>query len=97
MNFCSKVLKKDDMLLIHLINHEILSSLISYISGVQSSLPDFYEKFKNKLRTEEQGADTMVWLAISPSVKKVASGLFFQGRWKFHFTELRFVKYVQLN
>ena len=50
-----------------------------FVPGVQSSLPDFYARFKNKLRTDEQGADTMVWLAISPAVKKVASGLFFQG------------------
>ncbi|KAH0621929.1 hypothetical protein JD844_023680 [Phrynosoma platyrhinos] len=48
--------------------------------AVRSSMPDFYEKMKNKLRTEAQGADTVVWLAISPAVKKQASGQFFQDR-----------------
>ena len=28
-------------------------------------MPDFYEKMKNKLRTVDQGADTIIWLAIS--------------------------------
>ncbi|XP_005111153.1 dehydrogenase/reductase SDR family member 12 isoform X1 [Aplysia californica] len=48
--------------------------------GVQSSLPDFYERFQNKLRSEEAGADTIVWLAISPAATKQLSGLFFQDR-----------------
>ncbi|XP_072259504.1 dehydrogenase/reductase SDR family member 12 [Pyxicephalus adspersus] len=48
--------------------------------AVRSSMPDFYEKMKNRLRTEEQGADTVVWLAISPAAIKNASGLFFQDR-----------------
>ncbi|KAG8585132.1 hypothetical protein GDO81_004899 [Engystomops pustulosus] len=48
--------------------------------AVRSSMPDFYEKMKNRLRTEEQGADTVVWLALSPAAKKQASGLFFQDR-----------------
>ncbi|XP_068123227.1 dehydrogenase/reductase SDR family member 12 [Hyperolius riggenbachi] len=48
--------------------------------AVRSSMPDFYEKMKNRLRTEEQGADTVVWLAISPAATKQPSGLFFQDR-----------------
>uniref|UniRef100_A0A8C8SGM2 DHR12 reductase n=1 Tax=Pelusios castaneus TaxID=367368 RepID=A0A8C8SGM2_9SAUR len=48
--------------------------------AVRSSMPDFYEKMKNKLRTEAQGADTVVWLAVSPAAAKRASGLFFQDR-----------------
>ncbi|XP_060642863.2 dehydrogenase/reductase SDR family member 12 [Anolis sagrei] len=48
--------------------------------AVQSSMPDFYEKMKNKLRTEAQGADTVVWLAVSSAARKQASGLFFQDR-----------------
>ncbi|NP_001087650.1 dehydrogenase/reductase (SDR family) member 12 L homeolog [Xenopus laevis] len=48
--------------------------------AVRSSMPDFYEKMKNRLRTEEQGADTVVWLGISSSAKKHPSGLFFQDR-----------------
>jgi len=48
--------------------------------GVQSSLPDFYERLKDKLRSGEEGADTMVWLAIAPAASKTPSGLFFQDR-----------------
>ncbi|XP_067419171.1 dehydrogenase/reductase SDR family member 12 isoform X2 [Emydura macquarii macquarii] len=48
--------------------------------AVRSSMPEFYEKMKNKLRTEAQGADTVVWLAVSPAAVKQPSGLFFQDR-----------------
>lgn len=48
--------------------------------AVRTSMPDFYEKMKNRLRTEEQGADTVVWLAVSPAATKLPSGLFFQDR-----------------
>jgi len=43
-------------------------------------MPDFYQKMKNILRTEAQGADTVVWLAVSSEATKLPSGLFFQGR-----------------
>lgn len=36
--------------------------------GVARSLPYFYKKMKNKLRTVEQGADTIVWAACSDEV-----------------------------
>ncbi|XP_030642332.1 dehydrogenase/reductase SDR family member 12 [Chanos chanos] len=48
--------------------------------AVQSSMPDFHAKMKNKLRTEAQGADTVVWLAVAEAVRKHQSGLFFQDR-----------------
>uniref|UniRef100_A0A673KG35 Dehydrogenase/reductase SDR family member 12-like n=2 Tax=Sinocyclocheilus rhinocerous TaxID=307959 RepID=A0A673KG35_9TELE len=48
--------------------------------AVLSSMPDFYAKMKNKLRTEAQGADTVVWLAISDTASRQPSGLFFQDR-----------------
>jgi dehydrogenase/reductase SDR family member 12 len=48
--------------------------------AVRSSMPEFYEKMKNRLRTAQQGADTAVWLAISDSALKHPSGLFFQDR-----------------
>lgn len=51
--------------------------------AVRTSMPDFYNKMKDKLRTVEQGADTLVWLAVSkPSVenKKNGGGQFFQDR-----------------
>lgn len=48
--------------------------------AVRSSMPDFYEKMKNRLRTVEEGADTIVWLALSEAAIKQPSGLFFQDR-----------------
>ncbi|XP_032534985.1 dehydrogenase/reductase SDR family member 12 isoform X4 [Chiroxiphia lanceolata] len=48
--------------------------------AVRSSMPDFYERMKNSLRTEAQGADTVVWLAVSAEAIKLPSGLFFQDR-----------------
>lgn len=48
--------------------------------AVRSAMPDFYEKMKNRLRTAEEGADTLVWLALAESVTTLDSGLFFQDR-----------------
>ncbi|OXB77205.1 UNVERIFIED_CONTAM: hypothetical protein H355_012572, partial [Colinus virginianus] len=48
--------------------------------AVRLSMPDFYQKMKNSLRTEAQGADTVVWLAVSSEAAKLPSGLFFQDR-----------------
>jgi len=48
--------------------------------AVRTSMPDFYEKMKSRLRTAEQGADTIVWLAVSHAAKSQPSGLFFQGK-----------------
>lgn len=48
--------------------------------AVRMSMPDFYEKMKNRLRTAEQGADTAVWLAVSDAALRHPSGLFFQDR-----------------
>ncbi|KAK3095977.1 hypothetical protein FSP39_021558 [Pinctada imbricata] len=48
--------------------------------AVRSSMPGFYEKMKDKLRTAEEGADTLIWLAISDAALKQPSGLFFQDR-----------------
>lgn len=38
--------------------------------AVRSSMPQFYEKMKGKLRSVDEGADTIVWLAASPAAKK---------------------------
>lgn len=48
--------------------------------GVQTSLPSFREKMINKLRTQEQGADTMVWMCCYPDLEKLPNGAFFQDR-----------------
>jgi len=50
--------------------------------GVATSLPSFNDKLGDKLRTPEQGADTIVWLAVSskePS-PKLESGLYYFDR-----------------
>ncbi|XP_048836503.1 DHRS-12_like_SDR_c-like domain-containing protein isoform X2 [Brienomyrus brachyistius] len=48
---------------------------------VAESMPDFHRSMRNKLRSPEQGADTVVWLAVSeaPAAAKPASR-FFQDR-----------------
>eukprot|EP00761_Pharyngomonas_kirbyi_P007233 gb/GECH01007243.1/.p1 GENE.gb/GECH01007243.1/~~gb/GECH01007243.1/.p1 ORF type:complete len:333 (+),score=89.86 gb/GECH01007243.1/:1-999(+) len=51
--------------------------------GVASSLPGFNERMQNSLRSAEQGADTIVWLGVSPEVLqhgKSGGGLFFLDR-----------------
>ncbi|NWU90307.1 DHR12 reductase, partial [Upupa epops] len=48
--------------------------------AVRSSMPDFHRRMKNMLRTEAQGADTVLWLAVSSEATKLPSGLFFQDR-----------------
>ena len=49
--------------------------------AVRTSIPEFYEKMKDRLRSVEQGADTLVWLAVSKAAAvKHESGLFFQDR-----------------
>ncbi|GJQ13887.1 hypothetical protein GpartN1_g5678.t1 [Galdieria partita] len=47
---------------------------------VQESMPQFYKTMKSRLRTPEQGADTVVWLACASSVRKEDSGNFFLDR-----------------
>lgn len=48
--------------------------------AVQTSMPSFHAKMQSRLRTEAMGADTVVWLAVSPSATKQKSGQFFQDR-----------------
>ncbi|CAA0394350.1 unnamed protein product [Arabidopsis thaliana] len=45
--------------------------------GVAKSLPSFSESFAGKLRTSEQGADTIVWLALQPKEKLVSGAFYF--------------------
>ena len=44
----------------------------------RSAMPDFHAKMKDKLRTVDQGADTVVWLAISAAAGSAPSGRFWQ-------------------
>lgn len=48
--------------------------------GVATSMPEFYSALKNRFRTVEQGADTIVWLAIADEAVKYPSGKFFFDR-----------------
>jgi len=49
--------------------------------AVRSSMPSFYAKMQNRLRTPEQGADTLVWLCcVKDLAKKFTNGDFFQDR-----------------
>jgi dehydrogenase/reductase SDR family protein 12 len=45
--------------------------------GVERSLPRFHERLRGVLRSAEQGADTITWLAASPEVEGVSGRLFF--------------------
>lgn len=47
--------------------------------GVQSSMPGFYEKMRDKLRTSDQGADTIAWLCSSKECSQ-ESGYFYLDR-----------------
>lgn len=48
--------------------------------AVRNSMPDFYAKMKDRLRSVEQGADTIVWLAVAKEALTQPSGLFWQDR-----------------
>jgi dehydrogenase/reductase SDR family protein 12 len=47
-------------------------------------MPQFYEKMKTRLRTVEEGADTIVWLAIAENPLKLKSGCFYQGKFNIY-------------
>ncbi|XP_068441885.1 DHRS-12_like_SDR_c-like domain-containing protein [Clinocottus analis] len=48
--------------------------------SVANALPNFHSSMKDSLRAPEQGADTVVWLAVSEAATTNASGLFYQDR-----------------
>ncbi|XP_031557527.1 dehydrogenase/reductase SDR family member 12-like [Actinia tenebrosa] len=48
--------------------------------AVRTSMPDFYNRTKHVLRSAEQGADTIIWLCITPNVSQHPNGSFFQDR-----------------
>ncbi|KAG7667268.1 hypothetical protein Ndes2526B_g04229 [Nannochloris sp. 'desiccata'] len=47
--------------------------------GVKTSIPDFYARLKDKLRTLPQGADTILYLCLE-SIEKLKSGEFYLDR-----------------
>jgi len=49
--------------------------------AVRSSMPSFYAKMQSRLRTPEQGADTLVWLCCLKDIaSRYTNGEFFQDR-----------------
>jgi len=49
--------------------------------AVRSAMPSFYAKMQNRLRTPEQGADTLVWLCCLKDIaSRYKNGEFFQDR-----------------
>uniref|UniRef100_A0A3Q2Y659 Dehydrogenase/reductase 12-like a n=1 Tax=Hippocampus comes TaxID=109280 RepID=A0A3Q2Y659_HIPCM len=48
--------------------------------AVANAMPDFHRSMKDSLRTPEQGADTVVWLAVSEAAAAKPSGRFYQDR-----------------
>ncbi|KDP26180.1 hypothetical protein JCGZ_22274 [Jatropha curcas] len=45
--------------------------------GVAKSLPSFNKSLSGKLRTSEEGADTVIWLALQPKEKLVSGAFYF--------------------
>ncbi|XP_057563853.1 dehydrogenase/reductase SDR family member 12 isoform X5 [Hippopotamus amphibius kiboko] len=48
--------------------------------GVRLSMPGFHARLGARLRSEAQGADTVLWLALAPTATAQPSGRFFQDR-----------------
>ncbi|KAI8854700.1 hypothetical protein BC829DRAFT_159280 [Chytridium lagenaria] len=48
--------------------------------GVQTSIPTFHEYMKDRLRTPDQGADTIVWASIAEEANKIRNGAFLFDR-----------------
>lgn len=48
--------------------------------GLEKSMPEFYRFTKDQLRTEQQGADTIVYLAVADEAVNFPSGEFFFDR-----------------
>lgn len=43
-------------------------------------MPDFYAKFHKEFRTPKQGADTIIWAAVSEKARGFGNGAFFEDR-----------------
>lgn len=48
--------------------------------AVSTSMSEFHRMMEGRLRTLEQGADTVIWLALSRAASRTRSGQFFQDR-----------------
>ena len=47
--------------------------------AVRTSMPEFHKTFKDRLRSPEQGGDTITWLCIAKAVLDQPSGQFYLG------------------
>ena len=56
----------------------VLAGTCTY-TAVQTSMPRFRSWMENRLRTPDQGADTIVWLCVANQARDQPSGSFFQG------------------
>jgi len=50
------------------------------LAAVQSAMPEFRARLESRLRTPEQGADTVIWLALAQKAISRENGLFYQGK-----------------
>jgi len=48
--------------------------------GVQRSLPRFWSLMEGRLRSPEQGADTVIWLAVADAPTRTTGGFWFDRR-----------------
>ena len=53
--------------------------MILPVPAVSASMPQFHQMMGERLRSVEQGADTVLWLAVSKAAARTLSGQFFQG------------------
>lgn len=63
---------------IFILNLQISFSFYMF-PAVSTSMPQFHHMMGERLRSVEQGADTVVWLALSRAAARTRSGQFFQG------------------
>ena len=47
--------------------------------AARRGLGEFYERMKEKFRSPEEGADTVIWLALSKKSLTMKNGSYFQG------------------
>jgi len=47
---------------------------------VQTMMPEFYKIYQSYLRTPKEGADTICWLCVTPTLDKNSNGEFFRDR-----------------
>jgi dehydrogenase/reductase SDR family protein 12 len=63
--------------------------------AVKTSIPDFYSRFKASLRTPEQGADTIAWLAEVPTSQLEPGGYYLDRRPQSKHLPLSFTGYSE--